>query len=98
VKDGVGHSNLLVADCAVLLIHFITNLLLDWNKVGLVSVVAFLHRFVNTNQYGVFPANMEMYTMHFLLNFTYFSSSLNSSLSTHFLNVPSSNSKDTALK
>ena len=59
MKDGVIDSYLLVGVGAVLLIHFITNLLLDWNKVGLVSVVAFLNRFVNTFQYGVFPANRD---------------------------------------
>ena len=56
-------SNLLVADGAVLLKHVVTNLLLDGYKVCLVSVVAFLHRLVNTLQHGVLPANIAFHVL-----------------------------------
>ena len=43
VEYGIIHSNLLVGDGAVLLKHLLTHLLLGWEELGLVGVVALLH-------------------------------------------------------
>ena len=65
MQEGFIDSNLPVADGAELHKVLITNFLLDWNKLCLVSVVALLYRFVETFQYGVLPADVSKVTGYF---------------------------------
>lgn len=60
MQDGVIHSHLLVGDGAVLLKHLLTHLLLGGEEVGLVGVVALLHRLVNTVHHRILPGNKDI--------------------------------------